>query len=58
MKEELKTTDILLKEYQETISTRNISEKTDQGANIQRNLENSDAELWGKVGLLKLENDI
>ncbi|CAK6432929.1 unnamed protein product [Pipistrellus nathusii] len=49
MKEELKTTDILLKEYQETISTRNISEKTDQGANIQRNLENSDAELWGKI---------
>nr|KAF6391539.1 centromere protein E [Pipistrellus kuhlii] len=49
MKEELKTTDILLKEYQETISTRNISEKTDQGANIQRNLENLGAELWGKI---------
>ncbi|XP_054577793.1 centromere-associated protein E [Eptesicus fuscus] len=49
IKEELKTTVILLKEYQETISTRNISEKTDQGANIQRDLENSDAELWGKI---------
>ncbi|XP_059517403.1 centromere-associated protein E-like isoform X4 [Myotis daubentonii] len=49
IKEELQTTYILLKEYQETISTRNISKKTDQGANIQRDLENSDAELWGKI---------
>ncbi|KAF5926636.1 hypothetical protein HPG69_001265, partial [Diceros bicornis minor] len=46
--EELKTTYILPKEYQETISTRNISEKTDQGAGIQRDLENSEAELQEK----------
>lgn len=39
---------ILLKEYQETISTRNISENTDQRTNIQRDLENPDADLWGK----------
>ncbi|XP_014389799.1 PREDICTED: centromere-associated protein E [Myotis brandtii] len=49
IKEELQTTYILLKEYQETISSMNISKKTDQGANIQRDLENSDAELWGKI---------
>ncbi|XP_070289306.1 centromere-associated protein E isoform X2 [Myotis yumanensis] len=49
IKEELQTTYILLKEYQETISSRNISKKTDKGANIQRDLENSDAELWGKI---------
>ncbi|XP_058424769.1 centromere-associated protein E-like isoform X1 [Diceros bicornis minor] len=47
--EELKTTYILPKEYQETISTRNISEKTDQGAGIQRDLENSEAELQEKI---------
>ncbi|XP_023493371.1 centromere-associated protein E isoform X3 [Equus przewalskii] len=55
MKEELKTTYVLLKEYQETISTRNISEKTDQGANIQRDLENSDAELQEKIQELQEE---
>nr|KAF6499445.1 centromere protein E [Molossus molossus] len=49
IKEELKTTYSLLKEYQETISTRNSSEKTDQEANMQRDLENSDAGLWGKI---------
>lgn len=58
VKEELKATYILLKEYQETINTRNSSEKTDQGANIQRDLEISDTELQAKVGLIKLENDI
>ncbi|XP_074178971.1 centromere-associated protein E isoform X3 [Rhinolophus sinicus] len=45
IKEELKTTYILLNEYQETISTRDISEKTDQGVNIRRDSENSDTEL-------------
>ncbi|XP_054447805.1 centromere-associated protein E [Pteronotus mesoamericanus] len=49
LKEELKTTYIILKEYQETINTRDTAEKTDQGANIQRDLENSDTELWGKI---------
>lgn len=58
IKEELKATYILLKEYQETINTRNSSEKTDQGANIQRDLEISDTELQAKVGLVKLKNDI
>ena len=54
IKEELKATYILLKEYPETINTRNSSEKTDQGANIQRDLEISDAELQAKVGLVLL----
>ncbi|KAM8804254.1 centromere-associated protein E isoform 2-T2 [Rhynchonycteris naso] len=49
IKEELNTAYILLKQYQDTVSTRNISEKTDQGTNIQSDLEHSDAELWGKV---------
>ncbi|XP_035881702.1 centromere-associated protein E isoform X2 [Phyllostomus discolor] len=49
IKEELKSTYTILKEYQETINTRDISEKTDQEANIQRDLENSDNELWGKI---------
>ncbi|XP_023387152.1 centromere-associated protein E isoform X8 [Pteropus vampyrus] len=47
--EELKTTYTLLKEYQETMSTRNISETTDQGANTWRDLENSDSELREKI---------
>nr|XP_019594443.1 PREDICTED: centromere-associated protein E isoform X2 [Rhinolophus sinicus] len=45
IKEELKTTYILLNEYQETINTRDISEKTDRGVNIRRDSENSDTEL-------------
>ncbi|XP_032962690.1 centromere-associated protein E isoform X2 [Rhinolophus ferrumequinum] len=49
IKEELKTTYILLNEYQETISTRDISEKTDRGVNIQRDSENSDAELQERM---------
>ncbi|KAM5340909.1 centromere-associated protein E isoform 2-T2 [Glossophaga mutica] len=49
IKEELTSTYTVLNEYQETINTRAISEKTDQGANIQRDLENSDNELWGKI---------
>lgn len=36
------------------MSKRNSSEKTDQGANIWRDLENSDAELREKVGLVLL----
>lgn len=58
IKQELKTTYILLKEYQETISTRTFSKMTDQEANIQKDLENSHAELQEKVGLVKLETDI
>lgn len=54
IKEELRTTNILLKEYQETINARNSSERIDQGTDIQRDLENSDAELQGKVGLVLL----
>nr|KAF6430935.1 centromere protein E [Rousettus aegyptiacus] len=63
--EELKTTYTLLKEYQETMSKRNSSEKTDQGANIWRDLENSDAELREKsqekicdMGYLKKQLEI
>ncbi|XP_059960378.1 centromere-associated protein E isoform X2 [Mesoplodon densirostris] len=55
IKEELKATHILLKEYQETINTRKSSEKTDQGANIQRDLEISDAELQAKIQELQQE---
>eukprot|EP00070_Physeter_catodon_P006934 XP_007114881.2 centromere-associated protein E isoform X6 [Physeter catodon] len=55
IKEELKATYILLKQYQETINTRNSSEKTDQGANIQRDLEISDAELQAKIQELQEE---
>ncbi|XP_029091936.1 centromere-associated protein E isoform X1 [Monodon monoceros] len=55
IKEELKATYILLKEYQETINTRNSSEKTDQGANIQRDLEISDTELQAKIQELQEE---
>nr|XP_030720024.1 centromere-associated protein E isoform X8 [Globicephala melas] len=55
VKEELKATYILLKEYQETINTRNSSEKTDQGANIQRDLEISDTELQAKIQELQEE---
>ncbi|XP_058150671.1 centromere-associated protein E isoform X2 [Dasypus novemcinctus] len=49
-KENLKTA-FLLNEHQETISTpsRKISEETEQVANVQRDLENSDAELKEKV---------
>ncbi|VFV45662.1 low quality protein: [Lynx pardinus] len=35
--------EIVTEEYQETISTRTFSKKTDQEANIQKDLENSDA---------------
>ncbi|KAJ8780322.1 hypothetical protein J1605_011586 [Eschrichtius robustus] len=55
IKEELKAAYILLKQYQETINTRNSSEKTDQGANIQRDLEISDAELQAKIQELQEE---
>ncbi|XP_033712707.1 centromere-associated protein E isoform X5 [Tursiops truncatus] len=55
IKEELKATYILLKEYQETINTRNSSEKTGQGANIQRDLEISDTELQAKIQELQEE---
>ncbi|XP_032716519.1 centromere-associated protein E isoform X2 [Lontra canadensis] len=36
-------------EYQQTISMRNISKKTDQKANIERDAENSDAESQEKI---------
>ncbi|XP_066241622.1 centromere-associated protein E isoform X1 [Saccopteryx leptura] len=49
IKEELNTAYILLKKYQDTVSTRNVSEKADQGTNIQSDSEHSGAELWGKV---------
>ncbi|XP_045039705.2 centromere-associated protein E isoform X2 [Desmodus rotundus] len=49
IKEELKSTYTVLKEYQETINARDIPEKTDQGATSQRDLENSDTKLWGKI---------
>ncbi|XP_032489255.1 centromere-associated protein E isoform X8 [Phocoena sinus] len=58
IKEELKATYILLKEYQETINTRNSSEKTDQGANIQRDLEISDTELQAKIQELQEEHQL
>uniref|UniRef100_A0A4X1UR40 Centromere-associated protein E n=1 Tax=Sus scrofa TaxID=9823 RepID=A0A4X1UR40_PIG len=51
----LRTTNILLKEYQETINARNSSERIDQGTDIQRDLENSDAELQGKIQELQEE---
>ncbi|XP_058577755.1 centromere-associated protein E isoform X6 [Neofelis nebulosa] len=35
--------EIVTEEYQETISTRTFSKKTDQEANVQKDLENSDA---------------
>lgn len=60
IKKELKTTYVLLKEYQQTVSMRNISKKTEQKANIERDAENSDAESQEKVRsyFVKLENDI
>uniref|UniRef100_A0ABI7ZVR8 Kinesin motor domain-containing protein n=1 Tax=Felis catus TaxID=9685 RepID=A0ABI7ZVR8_FELCA len=44
-RDQLKKTikEIVTEEYQETISTRTFSKKTDQEANIQKDLENSDA---------------
>ncbi|KAF3815484.1 hypothetical protein GH733_016437 [Mirounga leonina] len=55
IKQELKTTYVLLKEHQQTISTRNISKKTDQEANIERDVENSDAESQEKIQELQEE---
>lgn len=52
IKQELKTAYVLLKEPQQTISTRNIPKETDQEANIERDVENSDAESQEKVGLI------
>lgn len=51
-KQELKTAYVLLKEHQQTISTRNIPKETDQEANIERDVENSDAESQEKVGFI------
>ncbi|XP_019481417.1 PREDICTED: centromere-associated protein E [Hipposideros armiger] len=48
-KEELETISILLKEYQKTVSTRDVSETTDQGVNIERDSENADAELQERI---------
>ncbi|XP_072795657.1 centromere-associated protein E isoform X2 [Vicugna pacos] len=55
IKDELKTTYGLLKEYQETINAGSNSEKTDQGANIQRDSGNSDDELQEKIQELQEE---
>nr|XP_031324227.1 centromere-associated protein E isoform X1 [Camelus dromedarius] len=55
IKDELKTTYGLLKEYQETINAGSNSEKTDQGANIQRDSGISDDELQEKVQELQEE---
>lgn len=52
IKQELKTAYVLLKEHQQTISTRNIPKETDQEANIERDVENSDAESQEKVGFI------
>ncbi|XP_072611649.1 centromere-associated protein E isoform X4 [Vulpes vulpes] len=41
--------EIVAEEYQQTISTRNISKKTDQEANIERVIESSDAESQEKI---------
>ena len=49
--EELRTAQMNLKEHQETIDKLRgiVSEKTDQGTNIQRVLGNSDADLKAKI---------
>ncbi|XP_047574077.1 centromere-associated protein E isoform X4 [Lutra lutra] len=47
LKENIK--EAIAEEYQQTISMRNISKKTDQKANIKRDAENSDAESQEKI---------
>ncbi|XP_045840350.1 centromere-associated protein E isoform X2 [Meles meles] len=47
LKENIK--EAVAEEYQQTISMRNISKKTDQKANIERDEENSDAESQEKI---------
>ncbi|XP_023590518.1 centromere-associated protein E [Trichechus manatus latirostris] len=58
-KEELKIAHMNLKEYQETIDElrRNVSEKTAQIINIQKDLEKSSAELQGKIPALHVEQE-
>nr|XP_045737709.1 centromere-associated protein E [Mirounga angustirostris] len=53
LKENIKET--VAEEHQQTISTRNISKKTDQEANIERDVENSDAESQEKIQELQEE---
>ncbi|XP_044080307.1 centromere-associated protein E isoform X1 [Neovison vison] len=47
LKENIK--EAVAEEYQQTISMRNISKKTEQKANIERDAENSDAESQEKI---------
>ncbi|XP_057165611.1 centromere-associated protein E isoform X4 [Ursus arctos] len=47
LKENIK--EAVTEEHQQTISTRNIPKETDQEANIERDVENSDAELQEKI---------
>ncbi|XP_064141559.1 centromere-associated protein E isoform X1 [Loxodonta africana] len=58
-KEELKIVHTNLKEYQETIDDlrRNISEKTTQIINIQKDLEKPNAKLQGKISALHMEQE-
>ncbi|XP_049741551.1 centromere-associated protein E isoform X1 [Elephas maximus indicus] len=58
-KEELKIVHTNLKEYQETIDDlrRNISEKTAQIINIQKDLEKPNAKLQGKISALHMEQE-
>ncbi|KAM9238258.1 centromere-associated protein E [Dugong dugon] len=58
-KEELKIAHMNLKECQETIDElrRNVSEKTAQIINIQKDLEKSSAELQGKIPALHVEQE-
>ncbi|XP_027454313.1 centromere-associated protein E isoform X6 [Zalophus californianus] len=53
LKENIKET--VAEEHEQTISTRNISKKTDQEANIEREVENSDAESQEKIQELQEE---
>nr|XP_025729356.1 centromere-associated protein E-like isoform X4 [Callorhinus ursinus] len=53
LKENIKET--VTEEHEQTISTRNISKKTDQEANIEREVENSDAESQEKIQELQEE---
>uniref|UniRef100_A0A8C3WHZ5 Centromere-associated protein E n=1 Tax=Catagonus wagneri TaxID=51154 RepID=A0A8C3WHZ5_9CETA len=59
-KEELKMAHIHLREHQETIEElrRNISEKTVQIINIQKNLEKSSIELQEKIPVLHEEEEL
>ncbi|XP_034506219.1 centromere-associated protein E-like, partial [Ailuropoda melanoleuca] len=51
LKENIK--EAVTEEHQQTISTRNIPKETDQEANIERDVENSDAESQEKIQELR-----